>query len=205
MKVPTNCAELYQAADLPYSEGGALISRADPSLVINCFTKLYPRFGNTFMHASDHHAALVVLLGKEPTYRQVQDSAHLHGSKNIDAARIKSGTGGDNRPSGWDSWSDEQKRYAVLVHLYGMTRGGKILDGKIKQTESEKAKTEALMVLWGLKVEPEPEPEPEPKPKPDEPPIKPIEPNPQGAIESLEIYLTINGQKRVYRGVEVKP
>jgi hypothetical protein len=59
MKVPTNCAELYQAADLPYSEGGALISRADPSLVINCFTKLYPRFGNTFMHASDHHAALV--------------------------------------------------------------------------------------------------------------------------------------------------
>lgn len=209
--VPTTCTELFATANLPYREGNALISRADPSLVASCFKTIYPNFGYGFMHASDHHAALLILLNREPTYREVQDSYHLGGSRNIDAARIKSGAG--ERPSGWDNWTDFQKRVAILTHLYGMSRGGRIADGKIADPDPER--TKALMLLWGMKVDTEPEKpidpiEPdkpiEPEKPPIDPPVDPDKPPVDPPVDdiSIEITLTINGVVRKFKGIEIK-
>lgn len=195
-KIPTTCADLMSIAELPYSQAVSPISQADSELVKKCFSKIYPNFGTTYMHASDHKAALVIILGREPTFREVQDSAHLSGSRNIDAARIKAGTGADNRPTGWDDWNDDSKRLAVLVHLYGISAGSRIADGKRK--DPDPAKTQALMVLWGLNTQPEPG-------KPIDPEIKP-EPKPSLLGEmSIEIAITTEtGQVRRFKGVEIK-
>lgn len=150
MKIPATCPELYEAANLPFNEGNGLISRADKALVVQCFSKIYANFGFGYLHSSDHYAALKVLLEREPTFREVYDSYHS-GSKNIDAARIKAG--GGQRPEGWDTWTEEQRRYAVLVHLYGITAGSKILDGKRKDPNPQQ--TRELMLLWGMTVPPE--------------------------------------------------
>lgn len=198
MKIPATCPELMTIATLPYSQAAGLISQADPSLVSSCFSSRYPNWGHPFMHASDHKAALVILLGREPSFLEVQDSAHLTGSKNIDAARVKSGAGADSRPSGWDDWTNDQRRYHVLVHIHGMNRGGKIFDGKIKQTVAEKAKTEALIVLWGLKEPSEPV-----TPPIDPAPVEPIPVSP--AIEiSGEITIKVFGVDRMFILVEKK-
>jgi uncharacterized protein YndB with AHSA1/START domain len=162
MKIPTTCAELYEAANLPFQQGNALITQADNALVVECFTKIYPNFGFGYLHSSDHYAALRVLLEREPTFREVYDSYH-GGSKNIDAARIK--VGGGQRPQEWEHWTEEQRRYGVLVHLYGISAGSKIFDGKRKDPNPEK--TRELMLLWGMTVPEEPSEKP---PEPQKPP-----------------------------------
>lgn len=161
MKIPTTCAELYEAANLPFEEGNSLISQADNALVVECFSRIYPNFGFGYLHSSDHYAALKVLLEREPTFREVYDSYH-GGSKNIDAARIKAG--GGQRPAGWESWTEEQRMYAVLVHVHGITLGSKILDGKKKDPKPEK--TREIMRLWGMTVPEEP-----PEAPPGKPPV----------------------------------
>jgi uncharacterized protein YndB with AHSA1/START domain len=163
MKIPTTCPELYEAANLPFQEGNTLISQADNALVVECFSKIYSNFGSGYLHSSDHYAALRVLLDREPTFREVYDSYHS-GSKNIDAARIKAG--GGQRPQEWEHWTEEQRRYAVLVHLYGISAGSKILDGKRKDPSPEK--TRELMLLWGMTVPEEPSEKP---PEPQKPTV----------------------------------
>lgn len=164
MKIPTTCPELYAAANLLFNEGNALISQADSALVVECFSKIYPNFGQGYLHSSDHYAALKVLLEREPTFREVYDSYHS-GSKNIDAARIKEG--GGERPLEWDSWTEQQRLYAVYVHLYGISTGSKILDGK--RNDPSPQKTRDLMLLWGMTV-----PDEKPEEKPEEPQKPPV-------------------------------
>ena len=165
MKIPTTCAELMAAANLPFNEGNGLISHADKGLVVECFSKIYPNFGFGYLHSSDHFAALQILLEREPTFREVYDSYHA-GSKNIDLARQKAG--GGLRPSEWDNWTPEQRRYGVLVHLYGITAGSKIFDGKRKDPSPEK--TRDLLLLWGGVSDLPSDPPTPPPPEPTEPP-----------------------------------
>jgi hypothetical protein len=170
MKTQPPCSDLYAIADRPYREANGLLSKVDPERIKACFGAIYPNLGTTFMHASDHHAALLILLDREPTYREVQDSAHLQGSKNIEAARKK--VGGGLRPTGWDEWNESQRKQAVLTELYGIARGGRIADGKAKDPTPER--TKAFMRLWGMTVPEEPPVEKPPEP-PDKPPEKPVE------------------------------
>lgn len=159
MKIPTNCPELYEAAKLPFHQGNALISQADKALVVECFSKIYPNFGFGYLHSSDHYAALQILLEREPTFKEVYDSYH-GGSRNIDAARLKQG--GGQRPEDWEHWTDQQRLYAILVHLNGISLGSKILDGKRKDPHPDK--TRELMLRWGMKVPDEPTEKPTEKP-----------------------------------------
>lgn len=149
MNIPTTCEELYQAADLPFHEGNRLISMANKELVVQCFTRIYPKFGFGYLHSSDHYAALQILLGREPTFREVYDSYHS-GSEKIDAARQK--MGGGQRPSGWDDWTEQQRRYAVLVEIHGVNAGSRIFDGKRPDPSPEK--TRNLQRLWGMNMLP---------------------------------------------------
>lgn len=178
MRVPTTLAELSTAANLPFHEGNRLISLAPKPLVERWGRELYgSRWGQGYMHSTDHYAALLMLLGQEPTYRQVYDSYHS-GSKNIDLAR--EAYGGGERPADWDRWSNSQKLYAVLAKLNGTSRGGRIFDEKMK--DPNPGATAALYKLWNgegkeeEKPTPKPEPEPKPKPEPIEPTPKPEEP-----------------------------
>lgn len=193
-KIPTTFAELEQVANLPFSEARGIISQADSNLVRKWGESIYPNFGFGYLHSSDHSAALRIILNREPTYREVYDSYHS-GSKNINLAREKMGAG--LRPTGWDNWTDEQKRYSVLVHLYGITAGSRILDGKRKDPSPEK--TKALMVLWGLN-EKEPQ-EPEKPKEPDTPTDKPTDkPAPKSTME-VEIKLSLGSVVTVYSGL----
>ena len=181
MNVPTTCAELQAAANLPFNEGNAVISRADKNLVVQCFTQIYPNFGFGYLHSSDHYAALQIILEREPTFREVYDSYHA-GSRNIDLAREKAG--GGLRPVEWESWSPEQRRFNVLVHLHGITKGSKIFDGKRADPTPEK--TRDLLLLWGgvsdLPSDPPTPPPPEPT-KPTEPePAKPVKITVKGEV-----------------------
>lgn len=209
VKIPTTLGDLDTAAKLPFHEGNALISRADKSLVEQWGRRNYgANFGNGYLHSTDHYGALKVLFDREPTYREVYDSYHS-GSKNIDAARVKSS--GGLRPSEWDNWDDNSKRYAVLVHRYGITRGSRILDGKMK--DPFPIDTQKQIDDWNHTVMPKPvdppitdptippiEPEPN-KPKttdpfvpPTEPP-SPVNPVPIGSITG-SITLSIDGVTR---------
>lgn len=149
MNIPKTCEELYQAADLPFHEGNRLISLANKELVVQCFTRIYPRFGFGYLHSTDHYAALQILLGREPTFREVYDSYHS-GSEKIDAARQKLNAG--QRPSGWDDWTEDQRRYAVLVEIHGVNAGSRIFDGKRPDPSPEK--TQNLQRLWGMNLLP---------------------------------------------------
>lgn len=189
MKIPTTFAELDQASHLPFSQGNGLISLADDSLVQRWGVGIYgAKFGFGYLHSSDHYAALKVILEREPTYREVYDSYH-GGSKNIDAARIK--MGGGQRPQEWDQWTEEQRKYAVLVHLYGIVAGSRILDGKRKDPSPEKTKD--LMRLWGMAVPGDPptvppeKPEPPPETPPDKLPDGPILPPSPGPTQLIKV------------------
>lgn len=173
MNVPTNCAELQAAANLPFNEGNALISRADKTLVVQCFSQIYPNFGMGYLHSSDHYAALQILLEREPTFREVYDSYHA-GSRNIDAARQKAG--GGLRPIEWEGWTPEQRRFNVLVHLNGITKGSKIFDGKKADPNPEK--TRDLLLLWGgvSDLPSDPPPVTTEPPKPEPPKTEPSKP-----------------------------
>ena len=182
MNVPTTCAELQAAANLPFNEGNALISRADKTLVVQCFSQIYPNFGFGYLHSSDHVAALQILLEREPTFREVYDSYHA-GSRNIDLARQKAG--GGLRPAEWESWSAETRRLNVLIHLHGIAKGSKIFDGKRPDPTPEK--TRDLLLLWGgVSDLPSDPPTPPPPPEPTDPtepePAKPVKITVQGEV-----------------------
>lgn len=174
MKIPTTIAELNAAANLTYQEGSALISKADKALVEQWGRSLYgDRFGHPYLHASDHKAALRVLLGREPTFIEVQNSS-MAGARNIDAARVKES--GGERPSEWDTMSADSRRYAVLVHRYKISRGSKIFDGA---KDPDPTGTAALLAEWSGGSVPDPEEpprtEPKPEPKPELPPVAPLD------------------------------
>jgi hypothetical protein len=172
MNVPTTCGELQAAANLPFGEGNALISRADKNLVVQCFSQIYPNFGFGYLHSSDHYAALQILLDREPTFREVYDSYHA-GSRNIDAARQKAG--GGLRPAEWESWTAEQRRFNVLVHLHGIAKGSKIFDGK--RPDPTPDKTRDLLLLWGgVSDLPSDPPTPTPPVTPEPPKPEPTKP-----------------------------
>ncbi|HEX6861512.1 MAG TPA: hypothetical protein VF414_01790 [Thermoanaerobaculia bacterium] len=181
MNVPTTCAELEAAANLPFNEGNGLISRADKTLVVQCFSRIYPNFGFGYLHSSDHYAALKILLEREPTFREVYDSYH-GGSRNIDAARDKAG--GGLRPTDWDIWTPEQRRLNVLVHLNGITRGSKIFDGKRPDPDPEK--TRNLLLLWGG-VSDLPS-------DPPAPPTPPVTPEPPKTEPTKPVRISVKGE-----------
>lgn len=167
MKTPVNYTELDEAATLPFKEGNALISRANKGLVENWGRSLYSNFGLGFLHSSDHLAALRILLEREPTFAEVYRSWHVSGSKTIDDARKKQNSG---RPSEWNSMDAQARRYAVLVHLYGIRDGSRILDGKKKDPHPDA--TQALLEEWsgGPVTPPAPPPPVEPPAPPPAPP-----------------------------------
>lgn len=169
IQIPTTFDQLDTASRLPFDQANSLISRADPTLVESWGRKLYgTKFGEGYMHSTDHRAALVTLLGREPTYREVYDSYHA-GSANIDAARIKSGAGDGLRPDGWSSWNEEQRRYSVLVHRYGINQGSRIMAGRAK--DPDPTATAKQYADWSGDVQP-----PQPPISPVKPPLDPIKP-----------------------------
>lgn len=169
MKVPTNVSELNQAASLPFNEAMGIISRVDKALVQTWGEGLYgAKFGRGYLHSSDHYAALKILLEREPTFAEVYRSYHA-GSRNIDAAREKSG--GTGRPEGWGSWTQEQRLYAVLTQRYGISQGSKIFDGKANDPDPKA--TVALLAEWSGGAVPVEPPAPPVQPKPVDPKLAP--------------------------------
>lgn len=182
---PQSFADLNAAAERPFNEAMGIISRADSALVERWGRSLWPNFGAGYLHSSDHYAALKVLYpDREPTYRRVYDSYHKEGSRNIDAARVKSS--GGERPAGWEEWTDQQKLYGVLVHLYGITKGSKILDGA-KDPDPEK--TRLQLEAWGGKAQPVPPPVVGPGPVTPEPAV------------AADLILTLDGKVRRFREI----
>ena len=76
-----------------------------------------------FMHQTDHQAALRVILGREPTWLEVQDSWNQGGS-NIWKARRITDTGPD------PGWPPETLRLYNLMNKWGPERGQRIFAGK---------------------------------------------------------------------------
>lgn len=191
----TTCSQVMQLADLPFNQAQGALSKIGGTIVGTCFNAIYPNYGFGYLHSSDHYAALKILLEREPTYREVYDSYHA-GSKNIDLARVKSG-GGD-RPSGWDEWTEQQKLYAVLTHVHGIARGSKILDGKLPDSKPEE--TRALMLKWGMTLPGEP-PTPPPTPSPSPTPT----PAPSGAATGTLTIKEKSGAVRNFTLTEIPP
>lgn len=198
----TTCSQVMDLANLPFNQGQVALGKVGGSLVGSCFRAIYPNYGNGYLHSSDHYAALQILLEREPTFREVYDSYHLSGSRNIDAARVKEGGGG--RPSGWATMNPEARRYAVLVHRYGISAGSKILDGKLKDPRPEE--TEALLREWSGGTTPAPTPAPVPTPAPTPTPSPSPAPTPPPTSRfSGTLTLTENGITRRFELVETPP
>ena len=194
----TTCAQVMELANLPFNRGQVALGKVGGSRVGNCFRAIYPNYGNGYLHSSDHYAALQILLEREPTFREVYDSYHLGGSRTIDAARVKEG--GGRRPSGWATMNPEARRYAVLVHRYGISTGSKILDGKLKDPRPEE--TEALLREWSGGTVPVPIPTPNPVPTPGPSPTPTPAPAPRF---SGTVTITENGVTRRFELIEIPP
>jgi hypothetical protein len=194
-KVPTTLEELNRISHLPFREAVSAMKGTSPELMIAWGESLYgKRFGYGFMHgASDHFGALEVLLEREPTFREVYDSWQKSGAKNIDASRIKSGGGA--RPMDWDRWTPEQKRYGVLVHRYGMVKGGKILDGK---ADPDPEGTLRQLREWNGDTGTKPEPDPV------DPPVTPP-PSPPAKVTPVRgtLILNVDGVERRFNLTEI--
>lgn len=175
----TSCEEVYQVMNSRDLDGAdeELGRRAGTALSVQCLAQRYgPRWANTgYMKQGDHRYALIVLLGREPTYLEVFDSWIIQGSTNINAARNKTGYDITGRPTGFDGWNVDQQRLAVYVKLYGASRGSRILDGKDR--DPDPAKAAELLALW-RGVEPIPIPIPVPAPTPNPAPVPTPTPNP---------------------------
>lgn len=76
-----------------------------------------------FMHQTDHQAALRVILGREPTWLEVQDSWN-QGGANIWRARKLTDTGPD------PNWPPETLRLYNLITKWGPEKGQRIFAGK---------------------------------------------------------------------------
>lgn len=150
---PSTCDEIYRVANLPFHEANSILSRVDKTLLVRCFADRYQKFGYGYLHSTDHYAALKIINpNREPTFFEVYDSYHLYGSRNIDKAReLTSGLPTD-RPEGWETWNHNQKLMSVYTRLYGVSRGSKIFDGRLKDPTPER--TAQLVALWGLSTLP---------------------------------------------------
>jgi hypothetical protein len=198
--IPTTFDQLDTASRLPFDQANAIISRASSTLVESWGRRLYgSKFGEGYMHSTDHRAALLIILGREPSYREVYDSYHA-GSANIDLARIRSQ--GDSRPAEWDQWNNEQKMLAVLVSRYGINRGSRISDGRVKDPDS--ASTQALFTEWNGSVTTEPS---KPPVGPEDPPVppKPLPPSPPSLPSKITgtLTLTVDGVLRTLKVTEI--
>ena len=76
-----------------------------------------------FMHQTDHQAALRIILGREPSWLEVQESWN-RGGENIWKARKMTDTGPD------PNWPPETLRLYNLMNKYGPVRGQRIFAGK---------------------------------------------------------------------------
>lgn len=76
-----------------------------------------------FMHQTDHQAALRVILGREPSWLEVQESWNA-GAANIWRARKLTDTGPD------PDWPPETLRLYNLMNKWGPERGQRIFAGK---------------------------------------------------------------------------
>lgn len=170
----TTCREVYEVMNTRDLDGAdeELGRRAGTALSVACLAQRYgPRWANTgYMKQGDHRFALIVLLGREPTYLEVFDSWIIQGSTNINAARNRVGYDVTGRPTNWEHVPPEHHRLHVLIKLYGASRGSRIFDGAA--TDPDPAKTAELLALWrGTSVPvpepPPPAPTPNPEPGPD--------------------------------------
>lgn len=151
--IPSTCDEIYRVASLPFYEANALLSRVDKTLLVRCFADRYPKFGYGYLHSTDHYAALKILNpSKEPSFLEVYDSYHIHGSHYIDKARELTAGLPTDRPEGWEHWTYDQKRLSALTRLYGISRGSRIYDGRFKDPNPDRAAQ--LLALWGLSTLP---------------------------------------------------
>lgn len=86
-------------------------------------------FDTGFMHTTDHQAALRQLLGREPTFDEVQKSWRS-GPANIEAARKSYQA---QAPGvGQENWTPAQKRMNDLISQYGIVQGSKMFDQEVK-------------------------------------------------------------------------
>lgn len=76
-----------------------------------------------FMHQTDHQAALRIILGREPTWLEVEDS-WSQGGANIWKARKLTDTGPD------PDWDADTLRLYNLMNKWGPERGQRIFAGK---------------------------------------------------------------------------
>jgi hypothetical protein len=88
-----------------------------------------------FMHQTDHQAALRVILGREPTWLEVQDSWNKGGA-NIWKARRITDTGPD------PNWDAETLRLYNLMNKWGPERGQRIFSGKEPDPDAGNKKDE---------------------------------------------------------------
>lgn len=118
-----------------------------------------------FMHQTDHQAALRVILGREPTWMEVQDS-WSRGAANIWKARKLVSPGPD------PSWPPETRRLYDLMEKWGPEKGQRIFDGKEPDPDAGKPPTSKPT-------------DPTPKPTDPTPPVTPadLSPAPQRAEE----------------------
>lgn len=87
-----------------------------------------------FMHQTDHQAALRVILGREPSWLEVQESWN-NGAANIWRARKLTDTGPD------PGWPPETLRLYNLMNKWGPERGQRIFAGKEPDPDAGKPPT----------------------------------------------------------------
>lgn len=87
-----------------------------------------------FMHQTDHQAALRVVLGREPTWLEVQDSWN-QGGANIWRARKLTDAGPD------PNWPPETLRLYNLINKWGPEKGQRIFAGKEPDPDAGKTPT----------------------------------------------------------------
>jgi hypothetical protein len=115
--------EFIRRGGLPYEEAQAAFLGVDNLIELGeqRWRKDFGQHG--FMHQTDHQAALRVILGREPTWLEVQDSWN-QGGENIWLARRIQDTGPD------PSWPPETLRLYNLINKWGPVRGQRIFAGK---------------------------------------------------------------------------
>lgn len=116
-------AEFIQRGQAPYEQAQASFNGVENLIELGeqRWGKDYDKHG--FMHQTDHQYALRVILRREPTWLEVQDSWN-QGGENIWIARRMTDTGPD------PAWPPETLRLYNLINKWGPVRGQRIFAGK---------------------------------------------------------------------------
>lgn len=179
--------EFLAIANLPFYEGADAAARYDAShqtgdfhyafvawLAEHCQGKVAGK--TSYMHFTDHLAALSILLEREPTWLEVYRSQECLHSLNIDRAWKKITIAPDGAPHNWaEANARDRKLFPLRVQYDGPTAFA-IMDGRRK--DPNPARTARIVADWdrlrGIET-PTPIPEPEPpKPEPPKPTTKPV-------------------------------